>query len=325
MLTFVYQATRAKRQEEELESTRNQLPTVQKDLSSYQSQLESYRKRAQEAETALAEAKAEVEKQRLALKEKAEKADTERRPWLEDLPNSSLRTNSRPESPLLSPPQRTFSSEFLGLQGFPAKFRKPSAPSSNGDLGPGERPSSLRRPSAQPPTRPSTIPTSSGQSGNSQQHLSGLEALASPSTYPLDRDDITDNGETPASPQNVLQDMVSVSTVGAGPSVQLVERMSAAIRRLESEKVAAKEELARISSQRDEARAEIVTLMKDTEAGKAAASRVESLEQEVAEINERYQTTLEMLGEKSELVEELRADVEDVKAMYRDLVERTIK
>ena len=48
-------------------------------------------------------------------------------------------------------------------------------------------------------------------------------------------------------------------------------------------------------------------------------------EKEVAEINERYQTTLEMLGEKSELVEELRADVEDVKAMYRDLVERTIK
>ena len=32
-----------------------------------------------------------------------------------------------------------------------------------------------------------------------------------------------------------------------------------------------------------------------------------------------------MLGEKSELVEELRADVQDVKAMYRELVERTVR
>jgi chromosome segregation ATPase len=119
--------------------------------------------------------------------------------------------------------------------------------------------------------------------------------------------------------------MVSVSTVAAGPSVQLVERMSAAIRRLESEKVAAKEELARISRQRDDARAEIVALMREVEAGKAAGKKVEVLEKEVAEVKERYETTLELLGEKSELVEELRADVEDVKAMYRDLVERTIK
>jgi TATA element modulatory factor len=32
-----------------------------------------------------------------------------------------------------------------------------------------------------------------------------------------------------------------------------------------------------------------------------------------------------MLGEKSELVEELKADVQDVKDMYRELVERTVK
>lgn len=134
-----------------------------------------------------------------------------------------------------------------------------------------------------------------------------------------------DGAETPASPQNVLHDMVSVSTIAAGPSVQLVERMSAAIRRLESEKVAAKEELARITNQRDEARGEIVTLMKDVEIGKAANIKVEALKKEVADINDRYQTTLEMLGEKSELVDELKADVQDVKAMYRDLVERTHK
>lgn len=116
-----------------------------------------------------------------------------------------------------------------------------------------------------------------------------------------------------------------MSTVAAGPSVQLVERMSAAIRRLEGEKVAAKEEMSRVCSQRDEARSDMVGLMKDLEEAKTASSRVPQPEEEVASLDSRYQTTLEMLGEKSELVEELRADVQDIKAMYRELVERTIK
>ena len=66
-------------------------------------------------------------------------------------------------------------------------------------------------------------------------------------------------------------------------------------------------------------------LLLDSESGKAALRRVTDLEAEVADVSARYETTLELLGEKSELVEELQADVQDVKAMYRDLVERTIK
>ncbi|KAI1489030.1 TATA element modulatory factor 1 TATA binding-domain-containing protein [Biscogniauxia mediterranea] len=321
-------ATRAKRQEEELEEAKTQLPNVQRDLSSYQSQFESLRKRAEEAEAALAESRADLERQRATWKEeKPERPDTDKRNWLEDLPTTAFRNNSRPESPLLAAPQRTFSSDFLGLQSYPTRFRKTSAPSSNGEPSPSERPSSARRPSAQPPMRSPLFPISSTQIGTPPSLPSGLDILASPSTNAVDRDrdDVFEGLERSASPQNILQDMVSVSTMTAGPSVQLVERMSAAIRRLESEKVAAKEELARISSQRDEARGEIVTLIKEVEASKAATEKVEELEKEVSEINERYQTTLEMLGEKSELVEELRADVQDVKAMYRDLVERTIK
>ncbi|KAI1650566.1 TATA element modulatory factor 1 TATA binding-domain-containing protein [Daldinia loculata] len=319
-------ASRAKRQEEELEEARNQLPSVQQDLSSHRSEIEALRKRAEEAEASLAEAKSDFERQRLAWKEeKAERTDADRRNWLEDIPTAAFRNISRPESPLLTAPQRTFSGEFLGLQSYPTRLRKTSAPSSNGDPSPGDRPASARRPSGQPPMRSPMFPFSSVQSSGTPPSLSGgLEILASPSAHPTDRDDVFEN-ETPASPHNVLQDMMSVSTMTAGPSVQLVERMSAVVRRLESEKVAAKEELARISSQRDEARGEIVVLMKEMEAEKGAKKKVEELEKEVALINERYQTTLEMLGEKSELVEELRADVDDVKAMYRDLVERTIK
>lgn len=119
--------------------------------------------------------------------------------------------------------------------------------------------------------------------------------------------------------------MVSVSTVGAGPSVQLVERMSAAVRCLESEKAALNDELARLSAQRDEAREEVLTLMREIEQKREVDEKVKRLETEVTEINERYQTTLEMLGEKSEQVDELRADVADMKSIYRELLDKTIK
>ncbi|KAI3331881.1 hypothetical protein HD806DRAFT_173110 [Xylariaceae sp. AK1471] len=317
-------ASRAKRQEEELEEMRNQLPTVQHDLKSYQSQLDTLRKRAEQAEVALADAKAELTKQQASLSnDKGERTDQDRRNWLDDVPMAAFRDRGRPESPLLTAPQRTFSGDnFLGLQNYSTRLRKTSAPSSTGEPCPSDRPSMARRPSVQPPVRsplfPSLPPTTPSVA-------SGFDFLASAPTHAIDRDDLLEGLERSASPQNVLQDMVSVSTMTAGPSVQVVERMSAAIRRLESERVAAKEELARISGQRDEARGEIVALMRELESGKTATKRVTDLEKQVAEINERYQTTLEMLGEKSELVEELRADVQDVKAMYRDLVERTIK
>lgn len=219
-------------------------------------------------------------------------------------------------------PPRSFSTELLGFGSLSNKFRKHSAPSSNGD--PIEK-YTARRPSVQPSSRPSI------QTEKSSNYLPPIlsptiEALsAAPSIHPLERNDTFDSAELSSSPQQIVQDMVSVSTVAAGPSVQLVEKLSAAIRRLETEKVAAKEELARILSQRDEARAEMVGLMREVENGRQAAEEVTKLQAQVAEVNDRYETTLELLGEKSEMVEELKADVEDVKAMYRDLVERTIK
>jgi chromosome segregation ATPase len=101
--------------------------------------------------------------------------------------------------------------------------------------------------------------------------------------------------------------------------------MSATVRRLETEKAASKDELGRLTAQRDEARQEVVRLMREVEQKRANDERVKALEEEQRAINERYQTTLELLGEKSELVEELKADVADVKQMYRDLVESTMK
>ena len=96
------------------------------------------------------------------------------------------------------------------------------------------------------------------------------------STNPLENDTFgtptsADHFPTPTSPtapdQRTLPDLLSTTTAPtSGPSVQLVERMSAAVRRLESEKSASRDELARLSSQRDAARDEVVSLLRDLDA-----------------------------------------------------------
>ncbi|MCJ1395182.1 hypothetical protein MMC18_008063 [Xylographa bjoerkii] len=152
---------------------------------------------------------------------------------------------------------------------------------------------------------------------------SGIPETPSSQTY--HQEDFFDGVVTPATPERTINDMFSASTAAAGPSVQLVERMSAAVRRLESEKAATRDELDRLRAQRDEAREQVVTLMREAEEKRVADVKILKLETEIGEINQRYQTTLEMLGEKSEMVDELQADIEDVKQMYRDLVNNTMR
>jgi chromosome segregation ATPase len=51
-----------------------------------------------------------------------------------------------------------------------------------------------------------------------------------------------------------------------------------------------------------------------------AAVKVPSLEQELTLLKDRHRAALEMLGEKTEEVQELRADIVDVKEAYRDQI-----
>lgn len=165
----------------------------------------------------------------------------------------------------------------------------------------------------------------------SQTSLRGLANGGIPETPSIimshDADEYFNNvPPTPASQDHthsprMMQDLVSTSTVGAGPSVQLVERMSANVRRLESEKAASKDEITRLTTQRDESRQEVVDLMREVEEKRDVAKRLAALEEENKSLAKRHQTTLELLGEKSEQVDELKADIVDVKQMYRQLAD----
>ncbi|KAG4433908.1 hypothetical protein IFR05_010605 [Cadophora sp. M221] len=315
---------KAKRNEDELEESRSKMPSFQQELAEHRAKLDTLQQRAEAAETALIEAKASFEQEKQAWKsEMHNRVEEERQKLHEEANTPGSFGYNRADSPVAST-RRGLTSEYLGLQNL--QIRRASARSVNNDVPPTAG-FLARRPSTQPlgKTSGNGTPTRQDSMQSLKENHNGENGNTDSPSIHTDHDDFFEQTASPSSPHQTINDLVSVSTAGAGPSVQLVERMSSAVRRLESEKVATKEDLARLSAQRDEARAEIVALMREVEQKRAVDAKVAVLEKEVEELNERYQTTLEMLGEKSEMVDELRSDIEDIKAMYRELVERTVK
>ncbi|PWY81977.1 M protein repeat protein [Aspergillus heteromorphus CBS 117.55] len=206
-----------------------------------------------------------------------------------------------------------------------AYSRRPSAlePVSLSDYRPASRrPSTLpTSPDIGTPVRQNSFPAST-HSVFSPPVTNGSSHATVPETPSInfDPDEYFSRSGTPSAygggltqPSRGINDIISESTVGAGPSVQLVERMSATVRRLESERAASKDELARITTQRDEARQQVVDLMREADEKKTSDDRVQELEKRLEDIDQRYQTTLEMLGEKSEqYLFGLDSDLDDV-------------
>lgn len=95
------------------------------------------------------------------------------------------------------------------------------------------------------------------------------------------------------SPRNTVVDAVSLSasTSTAGPSVNIIERMSAAVRRLESDLASTKEELTRSIKQRDEAREECVKLMVEVEEKRRFQETAEQTQHRYDDLENRFDTT----------------------------------
>ncbi|KAI9749937.1 MAG: hypothetical protein M4579_006672 [Chaenotheca gracillima] len=346
---------KSKRLEEELENSHRKFESLQQDLAERHEELDKLQRRAVEAENAMKIAREDFEKEKIALKaDLGARIEQEKNKWREEL---AALTAQAPTSPYAFSPRTQSPTGFGSTRKMPAASagdylstqtrRVNSRPVSSEYFlgGEGDRPVSRNRqvsgkpypqPHHQSPNQRNLEALTSPPLPSRQDSASSLSHFASngippqhaPPETPSIHTTATDQDstfESHSSPHRTIADVISVSTVGAGPSVQLVERMSAAVRRLESEKASSKDELSRLSAQRDEARTEVVTLMREIEEKRAADERVAALEREITQMNQRYQTTLEMLGEKSEMVEELKADVADVKKIYRELVDSTMQ
>ncbi|KAF2401363.1 hypothetical protein EJ06DRAFT_475551, partial [Trichodelitschia bisporula] len=324
-----------RRLEEELEVVNDQCRELEVELLEQKTNATKLQTRLSSAEAAFMDAKAEQDRMREAFEHDAQaKLEEERTKWRHETasPTSIPQTPTdgqflRAESLTASFPHRkTSSTNILGLHSRRSNVGNPEI----SPLMDHVRPVS-RRTSGQnvhhvfvmrTPTEMSTPVRQ--DSGSSIPHTNG--GTPSFSLAPsIDIGDDTIDMESASSPHRTVNELVSVSTAGAGPSVQLVERMSAAVRRLETEKAASREEMARLIAQRDEAREEVVSLMRELEAFKDDKDKVAELETQIQEMNKRYDAALLLLGEKSEECEELRNDVQDLKKIYRELVESTLK
>ena len=293
---------KSRRFEDELESASEQSRKLNDSLEAQRAEAKALQSRLAVSEKTLQEAKADLDRQRRIWEaETAQRLEEERsrqaRPGLgisgqtpnlkqtqAQSPTSHNRKSSALDS-LVSPGprrgiNRVFSNDSNNLVIDRAVSRRSSVlPTPGLPSGPF---GSASRTSGTPDHGDS--PTVSRQvSTISLSHFNGIAAdiPPTPSINTADVDgDYFDRDSSPH--QNMANEVMSATTVHTGPSVQLVERMSSSIRRLESEKAAHKEELARLLAQRDEARNEVVALMREMDGSRGASEKVAKLEDFIA-------------------------------------------
>ncbi|TKA65388.1 hypothetical protein B0A49_10513 [Cryomyces minteri] len=329
--------TKSRRLEEELEGIKEQLQSAEKDVETQRAEVRKLQQQVEQSQAALSTERADFNRERRVWQaDFQQRLEEEQLKWRRESSSHIGDPNMhylRTESPTTLAHRKQSSVDPLTIHTRRSMNRTTSYDHSNHPL---DRPVS-RRTSIYPRT-PGTPGTPEAGTPDRQSSTISLTQLISnnrhhsyanpnnipptPSVHTVDADDPFENR---SSPERTINDVVSASTAAAGPSVQLVERMSAAVRRLESEKAASRDETARLLAQRDEARAEVVALMKDADEAKAAKDRAQKLEQSIDELNTKYDASLEMLGEREELVEELKADVADLKKIYRELVDSTMR
>lgn len=319
----------ARRLQDQLDDVSRKCSIMEHELSERQAQAEKLQSRVVEFEQNLHDAKEEFDRERQTWDANMNtRIDEERTRWRQEMNQEPQSAVSRIDSPTFLFTRKPYG---LDIPSLPAKrgLSRQTSVDFPFPMPPLERQMSLtlhnRRTSAKPGRSPDPQTPNGLESGRSTPYAIPnipYNIPETPSTHAMDQDDPFDNE---SSPRQTVNDMISVSTAAAGPSVQLVERMSATVRRLENEKAASKDELARLVAQRDGARKEVVTLMREIDAKRAVDAKVAKVEQDLTQLGQRYQTTLEMLGEKSERVEELEADVADLKKIYRELIESTMK
>jgi TATA element modulatory factor len=335
-------ATKSRKLEDELEAAQDQITSLTQELRNQKEELQKLRGKLENAESALVDAKADAEKQRkLWDAEVNQRVEEERLRWQRAVQREAPTIRNGSTS------RKTSAAEPASLH---SSARRPMTRLTSGELSvmsPETQPrptssSTSRRGSVLPihttPSRQNPISSSFSVDASSSPSLSRNESAFSldqqqppsipptPSPLEIDTADLDSNAPAPSPSHRTINDLMGTSTANtaAGPSVQLVDRLSTLVRRLESEKASFKDELARLSAQRDEARNEVVRLMRQGEEAKSEKERVQGLEKELEEVKTRYEACLEVLGEREEEVEELRSDVGELKRLYRELVESKV-
>lgn len=140
---------------------------------------------------------------------------------------------------------------------------------------------------------------------------------------------IGSQGEDPYSPIDNLGNLkapteVSVSTTSAGASVGLMERVAANVRKLELETNILREDLARMTRQRNDARDECVELESQAQRHKQLEQSLNESLQANKRLQDKFDASLELLGEQTEENDQLKEDIQDMKAAFRETLQSSL-
>ncbi|KAK9829150.1 hypothetical protein WJX72_004204 [[Myrmecia] bisecta] len=138
-------------------------------------------------------------------------------------------------------------------------------------------------------------------------------------------------GEEPRSRQQPASSSGSTPRAAAGSGSGSVgfskgmaaelERLRDAVRIKEDQLASVQQQISSLEATRDSLAEELVAVSQTAEAGAEASRELERLRAEHEQVHRRLQASIEMLGERDERIEELRADVADVKQLYKDQIE----
>lgn len=124
---------------------------------------------------------------------------------------------------------------------------------------------------------------------------------------------------------NNINNNTNTSVTGQHMNAQLVNRLGAEVRRMEGELTSLRDSYSKLQVEKDSTNEEILKLIEQNDNAKRLESENKKLITEVTNLQAQLETSLQLLGEKTEHAEELENDVDDLKDMLQQQVQQMVQ
>uniref|UniRef100_A0A6I8PR06 TATA element modulatory factor 1 n=1 Tax=Ornithorhynchus anatinus TaxID=9258 RepID=A0A6I8PR06_ORNAN len=163
----------------------------------------------------------------------------------------------------------------------------------------------------------SSTPTLSRSSSISGVDMSGLQASV------LSQDEVHDHSLGPMCMSANGSNLYDAIRMGAGSSI--IENLQSQLKLKEGEIIHLQLEIGNLEKTRSIMAEELVKLTNQNDELEEKVKEIPKLRAQLRDLDQRYNTILQMYGEKAEEAEELRLDLEDVKNMYKTQIDELLK
>lgn len=163
----------------------------------------------------------------------------------------------------------------------------------------------------------SSTPTMSRSSSLSGVDMAGLQ------TSFLSQDESHDHSFGPMSTSASGSNLYEAVRMGAGSSI--IENLQSQLKLREGEISHLQLEISNLEKTRSIMSEELVKLTNQNDELEEKVKEIPKLRVQLRDLDQRYNTILQMYGEKAEEAEELRLDLEDVKNMYKTQIDELLR